>query len=176
VTASHRWEERRRLRRLERRRRRGGDQRGPVVLQRTARGVRHGTTLARSRFRRFIRGDRPLLLVTLAVLALAAILLSAPLQSYLDGQARVDHLAVTAEALDRANADLTQRAEDLERDTTVELLAREQLGLVFPGEVAYTLAPPEVDPSRTTANAPVEPAAPLPWHTRLWSQLRELLG
>ncbi|MFP4311595.1 MAG: FtsB family cell division protein, partial [Nitriliruptoraceae bacterium] len=144
MTASHRWEERRRLRRLERRRRRGGDQRGPVLLQRTARVVRDGLARVQARLRRMVRGDRPLLVVTLGVLALAAVLVSAPLQSYLDGQARVDHLTRTAAALDRANAELSQRADDLERDTTVELLAREQLGLVFPGEVAYTLSPPPV--------------------------------
>jgi cell division protein FtsB len=176
VTTSHRWEERRRLRRLERRRRRGGDQRGPVLLQRTALGVQNGSSLARSRFRRFVRGDRPLLVVTLAVLAVAAVLVSAPLQSYLDGQARVDHLAVTADALDDANARLTQRSEDLERDTTVELLAREQLGLVFPGEVAYTLAPPEGDPVRPAPEGSTEPAGDTTWYARLWSQLRGVLG
>lgn len=176
MTASHRWEERRHLRRLERCRRRGGDRRGPVLLQRTARGMQGGVSRGRARLQRFVRGDRPLLLVTLAVLALAAVMVSAPLQSYLDGQARVDHLAVTADALDTANARLSQRAVDLERDGTVELLAREQLGLVFPGEVAYTLAPPEVDPPRSVPRAAVEAGADAPWYERMWSQLRDLLG
>jgi cell division protein FtsB len=138
--------------------------------------MRDAVSVGRGRLRRFVRGDRPMLLVTLAVLALAAVLLSAPLQSYLDGQARVDHLAITADALDRANTELTQRAEDLERDSTVELLAREQLGLVFPGEVAYTLAPPEVDRPQPAEGGPAEARSDAAWHLRLWAQVRELLG
>jgi cell division protein FtsB len=144
-------------------------------VQRTARGLRATVAGARARLRRSIRGDRPLLVVTLGVLALAAVLVSAPLQSYLDGQARVDHLTRTADALDRANAELEQRAGDLERDTTVELLAREQLGLVFPGEVAYTLAPPEIDEA-AVPRAPVVPAEEEPWYARMWSAVRELIG
>ena len=149
--------------------------RGPMLVQRAARGLRATAGRTRARLRRSVRGDRPLLLVTIGVIAVAAVLVSAPLQSYLDGQARVDHLTVTAEALDRANADLEQRAGDLQRDTTVELLAREQLGLVFPGEVAYTLTPPDVEvagPSSASATPRVEE----PWYARLWSQMRELFG
>jgi cell division protein FtsB len=176
VTASHRWEERRRLRRLERRRRRGGHQRGPVVVQRTARGLRGWIARNDQRLRRSIQGDRPLMVATLGVLALAVVILSTPMQSYLDGRARVDHLAEQAAALDGANAQLEQRAADLVTDDTIELLAREQLGLVRPGEVAYTLIPPEEGrpliapprgPDATDARA---------WYRRMWDELLDRLG
>lgn len=172
MTASHRWDERRRLRRLERRRRRGGHQRGPVVVQRTARGVRGWAARNDQRLRRSIQGDRPLIIATIVVAALAVVILSSPMQSYLDGRDRVDHLAAQAAALDEANAQLEQRAADLVEDDTIELLAREQLGLVRPGEVAYTLIPPQegrplIAPPRGPDATDAEP-----WYRRLWHQLR----
>lgn len=176
MTASHRWDERRRLRRLERRRRRGGHQRGPVVVQRTARGVRGWVARNDQRLRRSIQGDRPLMVATIGVLALAVVILSNPMQSYLDGRARVDHLAQQAAALDEANAQLEQRAADLVEEDTIELLAREQLGLVRPGEVAYTLIPPEegrplIAPPRGPDAVDAEA-----WYRRMWDELRERLG
>jgi cell division protein FtsB len=176
VTASHRWEERRRLRHLERRRRRGGVLRGPVVLQRSAQRIRGGGQLLMQGARRAIRGDRPLILALLGVLALGVVIVSAPLQSYLDGRDRVAHLSAQAEALDEANADLAQRIKDLERDTTIELLAREQLGLVRPGEVAYALSPPEVDRPRITASRQAPPPDERAWYLRLWDEAWGRLG
>ena len=172
MTASTRLEERRRLRALERRRRRGGTARGPVVLQRAARGARGGWSRLTVRARRVVRGDRPLMVALIGMLALAVVILSSPLQSYLDGRERVDGLEVKAAALDAENARLELRVEDLQRDRTIELLAREQLGLVRPGEVLYTLSPPEVE--RPLIAAPRERAAVPsgPWYARLWDEVR----
>ena len=175
MTASHRQQERRQLRALERRRRRGGTARGPVPIQRAAQGVRGGCARLRARAGRAVRGDRPLMVALLGVLALAVVIVSSPMQSYLDGRDRVDHLEVKAAALDAENARLERRVDDLGRDTTIELLAREHLGLVRPGEVLYTLTPPEVDrplitPPRTRD---VEPTGP--WYSQVWHELREHL-
>ena len=175
MTASHRQQERRQLRALERRRRRGGTARGPVALQRGAQGVRSGYARLRTRATRVVRGDRPLMVALVGVLALAVVIVSSPLQSYLDGRDRVEHLEAKAAALDAENARLERRVDDLGRDTTIELLAREHLGLVRPGEVLYTLAPPETErplitPPRTRD---AEPSGP--WHTRVWNELRERL-
>ena len=143
-----------------------------MVLQRPARGVRGWTTRTELRLKRSIQGDRPLIIATLVVVVLGVVIVSAPLQSYLDGRDRVDHLATQAAALDEANAQLEQRAEDLVEDDTIELLAREQLGLVRPGEVAYTLIPPQegrplIAPPRGPDAAEAEP-----WYRRWWNQLR----
>jgi cell division protein FtsB len=172
VTATHRWDERRRLRDLERRRRRGGGHRGPVVLQRAAWGLRGWLSELEHRIRRSVQGDRPLIVATIVVMALAVVIVSTPMQSYLDGRERVEHLADKAAALDDANAQLQQRASDLERDTTIELLAREQLGLVRPGEVAYTLIPPEVDRPLIAPPRAAGAGEPDPWYLRLWSEVQ----
>jgi len=172
VTATHRWDERRRLRHLERRRRRGGGQRGPVGYQRAAWGVRGRLAELKHRIRSSVQGDRPLIVATIVVVVLAVVIVSTPMQSYLDGRERVEHLADKAAALDEANAQLQQRASDLERDTTIELLAREQLGLVRPGEVAYTLIPPEVGRPLIAAPRATATGETDPWYARLWSEVR----
>ncbi len=175
MTASHRLEERRRLRALERRRRRGGVARGPVTIQRVARAVRGGSSRLRHRAIRAVRGDRPLIVALLGVVVLTGVILSAPMQSYLDGRDRVEHLATKAAALDAENARLEQRVEDLDRDTTIELLAREQLGLIRPGEVLYTLSPPDVERPRITPPRRQDAEPPTPWYARVWDEVVERL-
>lgn len=44
--------------------------------------------------------------------------------------------------LNEANAALQQRIDELGTDSAVERLAREQLNLVKPGEIAYAVLPP----------------------------------
>lgn len=172
VTAAHRMEERRELRRLERRRRRGGDRRGPVVLQRLAAGSVAGLDELRYRIARGVRGDRPFLIVLLGLLVVSGLVLSGPAQSYLDGRARVDTLDRKAAALDAANADLEQRAADLQDPLNVELLARETQGFIAPGEVPYSLVPPEVDRPRITAPRDAPAAEAEAWHQRTWDVVR----
>jgi cell division protein FtsB len=147
-----------------------------VVVQRTARGLRGWTLRNDQRLRRSIQGDRPLMLATLGVVALAAVILSTPMQSYLDGRARVDHLVQQAAALDEANAQLEQRAADLVEDDTIELLAREQLGLVRPGEVAYTLIPPEEGRPLIAPPRGPDASGGQAWYRRMWDELLGRFG
>jgi len=146
------------------------------MVQRTARGVRGWAARNDRRLRRTIQGDRPLMVATIAVLAVAVVVLSAPLQSYLDGRARVDHLEQQAAALDEANAQLEQRAADLVEDDTVELLAREQLGLVRPGEVAYTLIPPEEGRPLFAPPRGADAVEDEVWYRRIWNEVRGRLA
>ena len=106
------------------------------------------------------------------MLALAVVILSSPLQSYLDGRERVEGLQVKAAALDGENARLERRVEDLGSDRTIELLAREHLGLVRPGEVLYTLSPPEVDRPLIAAPRGRADLPSGPWYARLWDEVR----
>jgi cell division protein FtsB len=176
MTAAHRIEERRELRRLERRRRRGGVRRGPVALQRLAAGSVTAARQLRARVRRAVSGDRPLLLALLGVLVLSGLVLSGPAQSYLDGRARVDTLAAKADALDEANGDLQRRAEDLQDPLHVELLARETQGFIAPGEVPYSLVPPEVERPRITAPRNTAATEADIWYERAWSTVLGWFG
>ncbi len=176
MTSAHRWQERRELRRRSRRRRRGGDGRGPIVIQRAAHTVSGGGSELRYRVGRAVRGDRPLIVALAGVLVLAVVLLSGPAQNYFDSRSRVDALAVKADALEEENARLEQRVDDLQDPTTIELLAREQLGFIRPGEVPYTLVPPEVERPRLTTPRETPDAESGPWYRRAWESVRERLG
>jgi cell division protein FtsB len=169
-------QERRELRRHGRRRRRGGDRRAPVALQRAARavhatgdGTRRAVGAARS-------GDKPMIVALLVVIALGVTLVSGPTQRYLDSSARVDDLQMKAAALEAENEQLRQRKDDLTDEEYVELLAREQQGLVRPGEVPYTLVPPEVDRPRISSPRELETVTEVAWYERAWSTVRQWLS
>ncbi len=78
-------------------------------------------------------------------LLFGATTIAEPLANRREADARVALLEEQRAALAAENARLEQRAEDLEDPLTIELLAREQQGLVRPGEVPYVLIPPESD-------------------------------
>ena len=109
----------------------------------------------RERARRRTRGPRRtrpvdvlLGVLLLAVMALGAMLLVDPLEGYLVQRQRVAVLEQQALALENENLRLERRIEDLDDPVTIELLAREQQGLVREGEIPYVLTPPEVDAPR----------------------------
>jgi cell division protein FtsB len=173
VTGRAKLTERRELRRLERRRRRGGHGRGPVALQRAVRGGQDGV---RRTISSATSGNRPFVAVLAGALVLSVLMLSGPAQRLLDSRARVDTLAAKADALERENGLLERRQADLEDPLNIELLAREQQGFIRPGEVPYTLVPPEVDRPRITApRESVEPRE-LVWYERAWNTVRGWVG
>jgi cell division protein FtsB len=137
-----------------------------AALGRFGRGVRSLWVQARS-------GERPLLVVLLVAIVLGVVMLSGPFERYADGRTRVEAARTTADALDEEIARLEDRVEQLQDPTNLELLAREQQGMIRPGEVAYTLVPPVVD--RPVISAPrdseTETATP-PWYARAWDTVR----
>ncbi len=168
-----RLQARRDLRRRERHRRRGGPGRGPVALQRTARGVVRAGNVCRSGLRHLSQGDRPLIAVLLAAVGLAVVLVSGPAGQYLDVSARVEALSTTAEALEAANEGLEQRRHDLHDPATIEQLAREQQGFARPGEVPYPLVPPQVERPVIVAPPDATDLPASPWYRRLWEALTQ---
>jgi cell division protein FtsB len=123
-----------------------------------------------------LSGDKPYVVVLLAVVALAVVLLSGPAQSYLDHRARVEVLELKAEVLETENERLASRADALQDDETIELLAREQQGFIRPGEVPYALVPPEVDRPRITEPRDRPAPEPTVWYERMWGSLQSLFG
>jgi cell division protein FtsB len=118
-------------------------------------------------------GERPLLVVLAVATVLGVVMLSGPFERYADGRTRVEAARSTADALDEEIARLEDRVEQLQDPTNLELLAREQQGMIRPGEVAYTLVPPVVD--RPVISAPrsseTETTTP-PWYARAWDAVR----
>jgi cell division protein FtsB len=159
-------ERRRAVRVAEKQRVRGGSRRAPVPIQRVARRVEGTAHAARDVGAAAVSGDRPFAIGLLGVLALSVVMLSGPFQSYLDGRARVESLEAKVEALDAENRDLRQRKADLLDPTNIELLAREQQGMIRPGEVPYAIVPPEVERPRITQ--PRTARADITWYARVW--------
>ena len=176
MTSADGWQDRRERRRHERIRRRGGRGRAPVVVQRGASAVADALGELRYRAGRVVRGDRPLVLMLVGAVVLGVVLLSGPAQSHLDARERVQSLEAKAAALDTENERLQRRVNDLQDPLTVELLAREEQGFIRPGEVPYTLVPPEVERPRI-ATPRLEPLADAgPWYERAWEAVHGWLG
>lgn len=164
--------ERRAVKDASRRRRRGGTGKGPVSVQRLARNVVDtadtATHAARSATAAALAGDRPYWVGLLAMLAAGALMLVGPYQNFLDGRDRVDLLERQSAALDHEIAQLEQERRDLMDPTTIELRAREELGLVKPGEVPFAVVPPEVE-RPVIAPAHELEAGEAPWYRRWWN-------
>jgi cell division protein DivIC len=82
-------------------------------------------------------------------------------------------LARERDDLRKQNALLREEIRLLNTPEYVERIAREQLGLVKPGEVAVILVAPTPAPPGPAVNGGPKPSAPLPdpWWTRLWRRL-----
>ena len=109
----------------------------PTPRRRRARG-----TLAR-------RGPRSgrrtrLIWPILASVLLAGVLFVAvfPTQTLLQQRSEADEKQVELEEIEQRNAELERRVEELNDPAYLELLAREDFGLVRPGEESYIIVPP----------------------------------
>jgi cell division protein FtsB len=174
VPAVDRRELRSHVRDASRRRRRGGLGRAPVPVQRVARRVEDTALAARDMGVAAVSGDRPFVLALLAVLAVGVVMLSGPTQNYLDGRQRIALLEQKQAALVAENAALEERAAELVSPRQVELLAREQLGMVPPGEVPYALVPPEVERPRIAPPRELGGVTDdAPWWVRAWTTLTD---
>lgn len=122
-----------------------------------------------------VAGDRPYLATLVAICALAALMISAPLNRYLDGRDRIALLEHQNAALGEQIDELEQRIADLNDPEHIELLAREQLGLARPGEIPYVVVQPESERPQLV-DPPAEPPEPDAWHRRLISALRDAVG
>ncbi len=76
------------------------------------------------------------------------------------------------EDLRQSNAQLREEIRLLNTPEYIERLAREQLGLVRPDEIAVILVRPTPAPSPAPTAAASTPARTEPWWTRLWSRGR----
>lgn len=132
---------------------------------RAVRGLRNVVAEARS-------GQRPLVVVLLGAVVLSVVMLSGPAERYLDGRRRVEALRATSEVLDEEIGRLDARTRALQEPAAIEANARERLGMIRPGEVPFTISPPDVDRPRITAPRGSVEEAPEPWWMRAWDTVR----
>jgi cell division protein FtsB len=91
--------------------------------------------------------------IRVSAVALVGVLLYAifPVHAYLAQRADGQRGKEQIEVISRENRRLAQQIKDLQKDGTVEELARERLGLVKPGEESYGILPaPREGPASTT--------------------------
>jgi cell division protein FtsB len=83
----------------------------------------------------------------LAIVIVLTMSLVVPLRQYISQRARVAELAARVDALNRANARLEKQLDRLQDPHYLERLARECLGMVKPGEIAFVTVPKKGAPS-----------------------------
>lgn len=121
-----------------------------------------------------VAGDRPYIAVVLSLLVLAGLMLAGPVDRFLDGRARVELLQRQHDALSAEVDRLEARRDDLQDLGEIELLAREELGLVRPGERPYVVVTPEAERPQVVPTTEV-PEGDATWYRRLWDSVLGLL-
>jgi cell division protein FtsB len=115
-----------------------------------------------SMLRRAVAGDRPYVLAFFVLLAVLSMMVVGPLQSYTAAAERVRDLEATRTDLHQRVAELQIRRSRLSDPEELELLARQRLGLVKPGEIPYIVSDgqPDSDQVRPDGRALIPPADP----------------
>ena len=115
-------------------------------------------------------GFGPQAVILLLILCLAGAMAIQPTRQLLEQRARIAGMSQDLRELRSSNKHLDKRIERLNDPDYLEQQAREQIGLVRPGEVTYRVMPPargaRANDARKKDTAPVkEPSAG--WLTRL---------
>ena len=98
-------------------------------------------TVPRARARPTARG-----VLLAAVVAVLAVFSAVPVREYLDQRGQIADLGRQIRLLEDANAELELRIVRLHDPAEIERLARECLGMVKPGEVAFVVVPKGGEP------------------------------
>ena len=106
-----------------------------------------------------VRRRRALLAATIGLLGVIGLLFAFgyPTRTFLQQRSQINATQKQLADLQRATAALNQQSQQLRGDAAVTRIAREQYGLVRPGEVPYVLVPaaPTTAPT-TTPPAPAQ--------------------
>ncbi len=113
------------------------------------------------------------LLVVLVASVGVLLLFVFPTRTLLDQRREVAHINAQIAALQSENAVLRARAADLQKPATIEKIARQEFGLVLPGQRAYAVIPTPQAPASHPGGAvghPNQPHGHHPWW-ELWRYL-----
>ncbi|MEX0699714.1 MAG: septum formation initiator family protein [Acidimicrobiia bacterium] len=109
---------------------------------------------------------------TLALLVVGLALVTAviPFRQIIDQQRRVETAAAELEAITTENRLLESEVAALSTPEEIERLAREQLGYVMPGDIAYVVLEPGGDTTSTIPMPVTESVPPeVPWYKAIWN-------
>lgn len=134
-----------------------------------------GELLRRARMR-VLHGDRPYVVVFVAAAAFALVVVSGPVQTWLAQRDLVDQRQGVLAVLEDENDALAERVRELNDPDTIEAEAREQQGMVRPGEVPYVIVPPDVDSERIAPDLTDVGSDDRGWFARAWEAIRNLFG
>ena len=116
----------------------------------------------------------------MAVVLTASVLLTNvfPYRKILAQQQQVGNAQEQLEVLRTENDRLEAEAIALATDAEVERLARENLGYVRPGEIAYVVHEPPADDQPVVVEPVEVPAEPTAWYESIWHFLtgKDLVG
>jgi cell division protein FtsB len=121
------------------------------------------------RLQRLVRGNRTYVAALLALVVLLGVMFLGPLESLSVASGRVEDLEQEQARLEEEVAALEQRRAALQEPEEIELLAREELGMVRPGETPYVVVPAEPAPSPSGEEA--EAAGDRSWFGDVWHAL-----
>ena len=112
--------------------------------------------------RRAVAGDRPYVVAFFVLLAVLTMMVVGPLQSYTAAAERVRDLEAARTDLQTRVGELQVRQTRLQDPEELELLARQRLGLVKPGEIPYVVSDgePETEQVRPDGRPLTPPADP----------------
>ncbi|MFP3913642.1 MAG: FtsB family cell division protein [Actinomycetota bacterium] len=113
---------------------------------------------------------------TLALLVVGAAVLTnvVPYRQILEQQRQVEAASQELEDLREENEVLSAQRDALETPVEVERLAREKLGYVRPGEIAYVVLEPPPAPT-TTTTLPAGEREPPPQDEALWETVWDFM-
>lgn len=95
-------------------------------------------------------------------------MLIGPLQSLTAAEGRVGSLLAAKAELTTQVDKLEERRARLDDPEEVELMARERLGMVMPGEIPYVVAQPEPEIEKVRPDGfDPKPYEATPWHRRI---------
>jgi cell division protein FtsB len=107
--------------------------------------------------------------LALALVIVAFLTSAIPFRQIIDQRHHLEEAKEKLAALELENSLLTAEVSALQTPAEIERMAREKLGYVMPGEVAFVVFSPDTD----SAIADVETPAPesSPWWRQLWDYL-----
>lgn len=125
---------------------------------------------------RVLHGDRPYIVAFLAATGVSLLIVSGPIQTWLTQRDLVDQREGVLEVLEEENAALAARVRDLHDPATIEAEAREQQGMVRPGQVPYVIVPPDADNERIAPDLTDVETDDRGWFARVWEAVTDLFG